>query len=222
MWWGYTNSTDFPVYNPGDSAYYQGSNAGYSDAFILKFNSNGVRLWATYYGGSSWDYAYSVATDPQGNVYVVGVTYSTNFPVYNPGGGAYFQGSNGGGYDAFILKFNSSGERLWATYYGGNDWDEAYSVVTDPQGNVYVVGDTRSTDFTVYNPGGGAYFQGSNAGYTDAFILKFNSSGERLWATYYGGNYPDEAYFVATDPQGNVYVVGVYWFYRFSCLQSRW
>jgi hypothetical protein len=205
---GSTSSTDFPVYDPGGGAYYQGNGGDYYDAFILKFNSSGVRLWATYYGGSSWDYAYSVATDPQGNVYVVGVTYSTNFPVYNPGGGAYFQGSNAGGYDAFILKFNSSGVRQWATYYGGNDWDDAYSVATDPQGNVYVVGVTRSADFPVYNPGGGAYFQGSNAGGYDAFILKFNSSGVRQWATYYGGNYPDEAYFVATDQQGNVYVVG--------------
>jgi hypothetical protein len=209
---GTTRSTDFPVYNPGGGAYFQGGNADSlfrgEDAFILKFNSSGVRLWATYYGGSDYDEALSVATDPQGNVYVVGNTGSDSFPVYNPGGGAYFQG-HAVYRDAFILKFNSSGVRLWATYYGGDDWDCAFSVATDLQGNVYVVGSTGSDSFPVYNPGGGAYFQGSRASDgPDAFILKFNSSGVRLWATYYGGGYWDFAFSVATDPQGNVYVVG--------------
>jgi hypothetical protein len=210
---GTTWSTDFPVYNPGGGAYFQGSNAdslfGGEDAFILKFNSSGVRLWATYYGGSDYDEALSVATDQQGNVYVVGNTGSDSFPVYNPGGGAYYQGSHAVYRDAFILKFNSSGVRLWATYYGGNNWDCAFSVATDLQGNVYVVGSTNSTDLPVYDPGGGTYYQGNNAGDgPDAFILKFNSSGVRLWATYYGGGYWDFAFSVATDPQGNVYVVG--------------
>jgi sugar lactone lactonase YvrE len=205
---GRTGSIDFPVYNPGDGAYYQGSYVANSDAFILKFNSIGARLWATYYGGGGYDYANSVAIDPQGNVYVVGYTYSTGFPVYNPGGGTYYQGSNAGYDDAFILKFNSSGVRLWATYYGGSDYDRANSVAIDPQGNVYVVGYTLSTNFPVYDPGGGTYYQGINAGYYDAFILKFNSSGVRQWATYYGGSDFDRANSVAIEPQGNVYVVG--------------
>jgi len=207
---GYTSSTNFPVYNPGGGAYYQGTigSSDSFDVFILKFDSIGVRLWATYYGGGSNDIVHSVAMDPQGNVYVVGQTYFTGFPVYNPGGGAYYQGSNAGYSDVFILKFNSSGVRQWATYYGGSDYDYAYSVAIDPQGNVYVVGYTLSIGFPVYDPGGGAYYQGSNAGYYDAFILKFNSNGVRLWATYCGGNNYDYANSVATDPQGNVYVVG--------------
>jgi hypothetical protein len=208
---GLTNSTNFPVSDPGGGAYFQGAigSSNYSDASILKFNSSGVRLWATYYGGSSDDWANSVATDPQGNVYVVGGTYSTDFPVQNPGGGTYYQGSFvGGDWDAFILKFNPRGVRQWATYYGGGGDDEARSVATDSQGNVYVVGETYSTNFPVYNPGG-AYFQGGKAGDGDAFILKFNPRGVRLWATYYGGGDDDEARSVATDSQGNVYVVGL-------------
>jgi hypothetical protein len=205
---GYTRSTNFPTYNPGGGAYYQPNNAGGYDAFIIKFNNFNNRSWATYYGGSNDDYATSVSRDANGNVFVVGYTRSTNFPTYNPGGGAYYQPNNAGFSDAFIIKFNNSGVRSWATYYGGSNDDYATSVSINNYGNVLVVGYTASTNFPTYNPGGGAYYQPSLVGSSDAFILEFNNNGVRLWATYYGGNRWDRATSVSTDNYGNVFVVG--------------
>ncbi|TAL58948.1 MAG: T9SS type B sorting domain-containing protein [Bacteroidetes bacterium] len=208
---GATGSTDFPVQNLA-GAFYQGTHAGsygIYDAFILKFTNAGVRLWATYYGGSAGEEGYSIACDGSGNVLLTGYTESSDFPVQNPGGSAYYQGTFGGGYDAFILKFTNAGLRLWATYYGGNYGDWGHSAACDGSGNVFVMGRTSSTNFPVLNPGGGAYYQGSIAGNDDVFILKFNNAGVRFWATHYGGSGGELCYTydnIALNPCGEVYI----------------
>ncbi|CUS96634.1 SBBP repeat-containing protein [Candidatus Kryptobacter tengchongensis] len=220
---GRTSGGTFPTYNPGGGAYYQ-ETGGSWDIFILKFNNSGQRLWATLYGGTNSEIFTGEISDPRdpyiavdnnGNIFVTGTTNSSNFPVYDPGGGAYFQEAGAGEYDAFILKFSNSGVRLWATYYGGNSYDYGYSVTTDIYGNVFIVGITQSTNFPVLNPGGDAYYQGSNNGYRDAFIAKFNNSGVLLWATYYGGNADDFGYSATTDENGNLFVTGYGWSWVF-------
>lgn len=206
---GITFSDNLPTFNPGQGAYYQSNRGGSGDAFILKFDNTGILKWATYYGGGLSDVGYAITVDNYNNVFVTGSTMSSGFPLYNPGGDAYFQGSFGGGVaDAYILKFDSLGVRLWATFYGGNDYDAGFSLKTDVEGNLFVTGTTYSSNFPVYNPGGESYFQGTSGGLYDVFLLKFNDIGMREWATYYGGSGWDYGYSIKIDSAGRVFVTG--------------
>ena len=205
---GYTYSTNFPV-QILTGAYNQTTHTDSADIFILKFNNSGARIWATYYGGGGEDYSSYICMDTSGNLYLTGSTSSTNFPLQNPGGGAYFQGTYGGGLysgDAYILKFDYNCSRLWATYYGGDNEEVGSSICTDNAGNIYVTGSTASFDFPTLTLTG-AYNQ-TYGGVYDAFILKFNNSGTRLWATYYGGNMPDFGYSIITDHNNNILISG--------------
>jgi hypothetical protein len=179
---------------------YQNSLAGGNiDAFLAKFDKNGVRLWATYYGGFGIEIGSSCALDTFGNVYMTGSTSSTSNIFYNG-----FQSTYGGGiYDAFLVKLDSSGVRLWATYYGGNNIDLGYHCTVSNLGDVYISGNSSSTSSISFNG-----HQNIAATLGDAILVKFNSNGLRLWATYYGGNNEDEGYTCMTDSAGNVYMSG--------------
>jgi len=203
---GYTNSTNFPTQSL-TGAYNQTTyGGGDRDAFILKFNSSGVRLWATYYGGSDLEYGYSMITDNNDNLYVTGPTYSSDFPTQTLPG-AYNQTTIGGQSDVFILKFSSSCKRLWVTYYGGYGYDRGCYTITDNNDNLYVTGFAGSSDFPTQTLPG-AYNQTTFGGKSDIFILKFSSSGARLWSTYYGKSEIDVAYSMIVDNSNNLYVTG--------------
>lgn len=178
---------------------YGGGCAFCYDAFLVKFNSSGVRIWGTYYGSAMNESANSVATDIVGNVYITGYTESTT-NISTAGG---FQPTIGGGTDAFLVKFDAAGNRLWATYYGGSLYDSGMCVATDGAGNAYMTGDTQSI-----NGISSAGHQNITGGATDAFLVKFNPVGMRLWATYYGDTGNDEGRGVATDGIGNLYLAG--------------
>jgi hypothetical protein len=196
----YMTGTTGSIAGMATAGAFQTTEGGGVDGFIAKFSNAGVRLWGTFYGGSTSDNSHSITTDASGNVYIAGETSSTT-GISSAGS---HQPTNGGTFDAFLAKFNSSGVRQWGTYIGGTGYDEAYSVATDAAGYVYISGSTESP--TGISTAG--CYQFSYGGVNDAILEKFNSSGVRQWGTYFGGTSWDESNGITVDPSGKIYFTG--------------
>lgn len=204
---GYTASADLPALNPGGGGYYQGTYGGAQDAFIWKFTQLGVRLWATYYGGSGGEGGTTCTVDGAGNLYAGGYTSSTDFPLQVLAG-AYNQPTVGGPLDGFLVRFNSAGVRQWATYFGGSQSDQLDGMSTDLTGRLFICGTTSSADFPVQNPGGGAFVQATPASTVDAYVSRFGGNGALQWSTYLGGALDDDYAVGLATNASSVYVTG--------------
>jgi len=196
---GWTSSTDFPC--PGSA--YDTSHNGSRDAVLIKFSSDNTGAWwATYFGGGNIDQGLGVAADSEGNVFITGRTQSSDFPTTE---GAYDESWNGGSADAFVAKFDTDGGLLWSTYLGGSEGDHGFGVAADSNGNVYVVGETGSSDFPTTE---GAYDRMWNGGVVDVFVAKFSASGELDWSTFLGGTQGEVGPAIAVSTDGDVCVTG--------------
>lgn len=186
--------------NPG--SYFDSYGIRLVDAFLAKFSNNGtVREWGTFFGGNGIDIALGIAIDSIQNAYITGSTESTD--VIGAGG---YQSSKSTKSDAFIAKFDIIGNKLWSTYYGGIDKDNAENLVVDKNGDIYIVGETKSID--VFGTGGHqSNHYNDNKNY-DVFIAKFNNNGHRIWGTYYGGNAFEMPSDLKLDFKGNIYISG--------------
>jgi hypothetical protein len=166
-------------------------------AFVTKFNAAGSALaYSTFLGGIS---PTGIAVDSGGDAYVTGATYGAP-PLKNA-----LQANAGGGGDAFVTKLNAAGSALvYSTYLGGSGQDNATDIAIDGSGDVYVTGDTVSTNFPTtpgsLQPGLGA---------EEAFVSELNPTGSALvYSTYLGGGDEDEADGIAVDVSGDAYVTG--------------
>jgi hypothetical protein len=181
------------VYVAGYTTGGLGSNSlvgiGGSDFFLAKFNSDGVVQYVRQQGVAGASTASnSVATDPSGNVYVVGFTT-----------GGLDGNALTGASDVFLAKFNSDGVEQYIRQLGATGADTiGRSVATDASGNVFVAGVTT-----------GGLNGNTQAGTSDSFVMKFNSGGTRQFTRLLGATGADTiGYSVATDVSGNVYIAG--------------
>lgn len=160
-----------------------------TDAYIRKYDANGNEIWTRLIGDIGFDIAQAVKTDGNGVVYVGGVT------------GGLSENSLTNYRDAFISKYDSNGNELWAQQFGGNNIyavEMIYGIAVDTDGNVIVAGDITQGAFP------GQVAQGNN----DAFIRKYDTYGNELWTRQFGSAGPDRLEDAVADTSGNVYVVG--------------
>lgn len=170
---------------------------GMRDIFICKYSSAGNLIWSQSGGGIESEWCYGISCDYSGNSYVVG-TFQ---------GEAYFQDTSiisNGDVDGFILKYNSSGQLIWAKQIGGPGYDGIYSIAADSTGNFFVTGwfsNTLIIDDTTLTSSGGA----------DIFIAKFDSSGNNSWSVRAGSADSDRGTSIVLDKTAtNLFITGDY------------
>ncbi|MGB2804481.1 MAG: SBBP repeat-containing protein, partial [Candidatus Zixiibacteriota bacterium] len=171
------------VYVTGDSD----DMSTWVDYATIKYDSSGNQVWVRRYtglGGIAMDVACAIAVDAFNNVYVTGYSRQNTSAPYNS--------------DYATIKYDSSGNQLWVKRYNGilDIDDEARAIAVDDSGNVYVTGVTE-------------YSRGSGTS-DDYATLGYDADGVELWLFKYDGpaNSSDEAYAIAVDESGNVYVTG--------------
>jgi len=196
---GQTLSNNFPTASAYAAAY-----GGGSDAFVAKLTFSGSKIalgYSTYLGGTSTDQGFGLALDSSKNVYVTGLTSSTDFPTVNPFQAAF----QGGSSDAFLSKLSSSGATLtYSTYLGGSQGEGGRAVAVDSTGYAHVAGYTSSSNFPTANPEQSTY-----GGNQDGFLSEVTPSGCALvFSSFMGGKSTDTTNGVAVNSSGDSYLVG--------------
>jgi hypothetical protein len=199
---GMTYSSNFPVTsNAFDTSI---DLDHYIDIFVSKLDATGsTLLYSTYLGGFDYEYSGNIAVDLLGNAYVTGNTYSSDFPT-TPGA---FDTTLGSAVPAFVTKLNPSGSALvYSTFLGGNSgFTLGTGIAVDTSGNAYITGYVETADFPVTVNAFDTTFNGNE----DVFVTKLNPTGTALlYSTYLGGGGDDDSFDIALDNNGNVYVTG--------------
>ncbi len=203
--------------------------AGSRDVYLLKADASGNKEWEKTFGGSGWDFAYSVEQTMDGGYIIAGTT------------GSYGAGS----YDVYLIKTDASENKEWEKTFGGSGWDNAYSVQQTTDGGYIIAGTTDSygagledvylikTDasgnkewektigggssdfaYSVQQTTGGGYIiagatDSYGAGSRDVYLIKTDASGNEEWEKTIGGSSSDFADSVEQTTDGGYIIAGI-------------
>ena len=170
--------------------------AGRNDVFVAKLSSSGTWLWAKAFGGKEDDIGAGITVDVSNNVYVAG-----SFRVQ-----AFFDRlplTSKGSYDAFVLKLDSKGQRIWVKQFGSSNGDYAKSILLDAKGQLFVTGiyQSRVTFGTVTHTAKGA---------EDIYLVSFDDKGQWLSVKVMGGRGSDEGVALSRNARGDILMTGNY------------
>jgi len=210
---GSSKSLDFPHTAP-----FQGQLSDNNKVVISKLNPDlagaASLIYSTYLGGSAESIGRGIAVDSQGQIYIVGDTSATNFPVTS---GAYRTAcqiqAGQCSTDVFAAKINTSGNRLlYSTYLGGTGTDSAFALAIDTVGHLFLTGPTDSSDLPVTRGAFQASFAGGPSKFGDAFVAEINPAGDGKsdlrYLTYLGGSGSEQSWGIAVDHLGAILIAG--------------
>jgi uncharacterized delta-60 repeat protein len=161
-------------------------NNGNFDAFLTKFNADGLQSWTKQFGSNAEDVALDIATGLDGSIYICGITL-----------GSFDSQVNSGNYDAFLTKYSANGTKIWTKFVGTSTEDQSYDLTIGIDGSIYMSGYT-----------GGALDGQQFSGLQDGFLIKYNPDGTKIWTKLISTNQEDEAYGITTGIDGTIYVSG--------------
>ncbi len=175
------SATDIAVDSEGNSyitGYTYGNFAvtklGYGDIYIAKYDTSGNQIWIKQFGSAGGDFVGGIAVDSAGDSYLTGYTDGD------------LAGTNLGGEDIFIAKYDTSGNQIWIKQFGSEDNEASNDIAVDSTGNIYITGTTS----------------------WDILIAKYDTFGNQIWMKQFGSANPDYGYGIAVDSAGNSYVTG--------------
>ncbi len=206
---GTTYSTDMATKGVYQTSLDNAAGDGYPDALVSEFNTSGLPVWTTYYGGSASESGNAICLDGQNNIFIAGYTESDSGIATK---GAYLTSAPLNA-NVFVAKFTNKGQIVWGSYYGGDSSDIGVSISIDSKNNIYVSGSTSSGSGIATKS---AYITSYRIKYysnyysffnNDGFLAKFSNNGELIWGTYFGINTPVGA-LIGIDKQNNIYLAG--------------
>ncbi len=194
---GQTGSPNFPTAN----AFQRRFGGGRLDAFMTAIAEDGKSfVYSTFAGGTSTDQGFAVAVDAKGNARYTGGAGNKTFPLRQA-----IQPTYGGGpSDVFVLGLSKNGALQFSTFIGGSLGDAAFAMGLDAQSNIYVTGQTESTNYPVRNA-----LQTKLGGLRDGFLTKLRPDGKAyIYSTFFGGSTIDEGTAIDVASSGLLYIGG--------------